>query len=157
MKARHIFLYAVLPLALLAGCSEKGIVLPAEKGEQGQYLDPYLDNLWTQVSANEEGLDIWSICEFIIEASDLEWDQKYLKVALDNLAQEQIREVGHPLLGQIPRFIGGSTDINGFDTNNVEFLLELLCLERMHWYDSLSEENRTTAQRHHRLCRDSPA
>lgn len=144
MKGINMLLCAILSLAFLAGCSEKGIVLPAEKGEQGQYLDPYLDKLWTQVSANEDGLDIWSICEFIIEASDLEWDQKYLKVALDNLAQEQIREVGHPLLGQIPRFIGGSTDINGFDTNNVEFLLELLCLERMHWYDSLSEDNRTT-------------
>lgn len=140
----YITLSIISATIAISSCSEKGLSLPAEKGETGWYLDPYLDKLWEKVSANDDGTDIYNICEFIIEASDLGWDNKYLKVALDNLASEQIREDEHPLLGQIPRLKGGSKEVSGFDTNNVQFLLELLCLERMHWYDRLSDENKST-------------
>ncbi len=144
MKQISYMLILILSATLLFSCEKETSVLPTEKGEQGWYIDPYLDNLWENVSTNADGLDIYNICEFIIEASELGWDQKYLKVALDNLAAEQIRETGHPLLGQIPRNIGGSTEPSGFDINNAEFLLELLCLERMHYYNTLSDVNKAT-------------
>lgn len=140
---KYILLFPLICTFLgLPGCSEKGTALPAAKGEEGWYIDPYLDNLWVEVRANEPGLDIWDICQFLLEASELNWDQKYLNVALTNLTQAQIRTEGHINFGQITRYIGDDTETASFDKNNVEFLIELLSLERMLYYDRLNEENR---------------
>lgn len=130
-------------LFAFSGCTDEAQLLPAAKGEQGWYVNPYLDDLWVKVRANEAGLDIWDICQFILEASDLGWDQKYLKVALTNLTDAQIRTEGHHNYGQIPRYIGGDTETTSFDKNNAEFLMELLSLERMLYYDRLDAANKT--------------
>lgn len=129
-------------LFAFSGCSDEAQLLPAAKGEQGWYVNPYLDDLWVKVKANEAGLDIWDICQFVLEASDLGWDQKYLKVALTNLTDAQIRTEGHHNYGQIPRYIGGDTETTSFDKNNAEFLMELLSLERMLYYDRLDDANK---------------
>ena len=111
------------------GCTDEAQLLPAAKGEQGWYVNPYLDDLWMKVRANEAGLDIWDICQFVLEASDLGWDQKYLKVALTNLTNAQIRTEGHHNYGQIPRYIGGDTETTSFAKNNAECPIELPTLE----------------------------
>ncbi len=142
MKKTSILLLALLTAVFWTGCTETPEALPTEKGEQGWYIDPYLDNLWTEVKANEDGLDIWNIFQFLLEASDLGWDQKYINVALQNLCDAQVRTENHPNYGQIPRYIGGDTESSSFDKNSIHFALELGSLLRMLYYDTLSDENK---------------
>ncbi len=140
MKKIYIYIILLFCSLIAVSCEKSQGALPAEKGEPGRYMDTYTESLWELVNANAAGLDIFNICEFVIEASHLGWDQKYIKVALDNLAAAQIRDESHEAYGQIPRTIGSEPN----DPNNAHFLLELLNLVRMHYYDTLSDENKTT-------------
>ncbi|MBR4850848.1 MAG: hypothetical protein IKU97_02170 [Tidjanibacter sp.] len=130
-----ICLASALPLS---SCQEDRFVLPAEKDEHGMSINPYLDNLWASVKANEAGLDTWDILQFLLEASDLGWDQKYIKVALTNLSNEQVRIEGDPYYGQNARYVAGTHT----DRNNVQFSLQLATLLKMHYWDTLNEENK---------------
>lgn len=101
-------------------------------------INPYLDNLWATVKANEAGLDTWNILQFLLEASDLGWDQKYIKVGLTNLANTQVRTEGDPYYGQNSRYVAGTYT----DRNNVQFSLQLASLLKMLYWDTLNEENK---------------
>lgn len=137
MKKIFTILFCVMLTSPMTGCQEDRFVIPAEKDEPGMSINPYLDNLWAQVKANEDGLDTWDILQFLLEASELGWDQKYINVALVNLTNEQIRVEGDSNYGQNARYVRGSVG----DKNNVQFSLQLISLLKMLYWDTLNEEN----------------
>ena len=60
------------------------MVLPTGNGEPGFNINPALDDLWVQVNASDTGFDTARYFEFILEACELGWDQKYIGVALQS-------------------------------------------------------------------------
>ncbi|MBR7130247.1 MAG: hypothetical protein IKD05_08245, partial [Tidjanibacter sp.] len=138
MKKLLSILFCLVFTLPLSSCQEDRFVLPAEKDEPGMSINPYLDNLWATVKANEAGLDTWNILQFLLEASDLGWDQKYIKVGLTNLANTQVRTEGDPYYGQNSRYVAGTYT----DRNNVQFSLQLASLLKMLYWDTLNEENK---------------
>ena len=138
MKKIVSILFCLASTLPLSSCQEDRFVLPAEKDEHGMSINPYLDNLWATVKANEAGLDTWNILQFLLEASDLGWDQKYIKLALTNLSNEQVRTEGDPYYGQNARYVAGTHT----DRNNVQFSLQLATLLKMLYWDTLNEENK---------------
>ena len=137
MKKLLSILFCLVFTLPLSSCQEDRFVLPAEKDEPGMSINPYLDNLWATVKANEAGLDTWNILQFLLEACDLGWDQKYIKVGLTNLANTQVRTEGDPYYGQNSRYVAGTYT----DRNNVQFSLQLASLLKMLYWDTLNEEN----------------
>lgn len=137
MKKTFIGIFVIVLSALAAcSCEEKGIALPAEKGEPGHNVDPRIDDLWVQVNASENGFDTTYYYDFILGASELGWDQKYIGIALKRFAALQVQEGAD--LGKVPRNVGGSLS----DENNIEFALELACVALIEYRDAFSEENR---------------
>ena len=130
------FSIAVLGGMFLAGCTEKPISLPTGTGEQGFNIDPYIDNLWLGVNESAKGFDTVQYFEFILAASELGMDQKYINVALQRFSALQSKEGA--TLGKIPRLVGGDMS----DENNIEFALELAGVALIEYYDSWSEENK---------------
>ena len=135
-------LTAAMLILSLSGCKEEGVVLPTSTGPQGWYVDPRLDNLWIDIKANQEGFDTQQYFEFLLQACAYDWDQQYLKVALTNATNAQIRTEGHINYGQIPRMLGDDTETDSFDQNNIEFAMEFGGLVRALYYDKLDAENK---------------
>ena len=55
MKKLLSILFCLVFTLPLSSCQEDRFVLPAEKDEPGMSINPYLDNLWATVKANEAG------------------------------------------------------------------------------------------------------
>lgn len=137
MKRLFIYIVTIALSAMSAcACEEKGIALPAEKGEHGHNIDPRIDDLWVQVNASETGFDTTNYFDFVLAASELGWDQKYIGVALKRFAALQVQEGVN--LGKVPRTVGGDFS----DENNIEFALEMACVALIKYRDGFSEENK---------------
>ena len=102
---KRLFRIMMLPLFLIAGCTDSIAVLPAEKGEPGFNKDPRTDDLWIQVNASDDGFDTTYYFDFILSACHLGMDAKYIKVALQRFCDQQVKEL--PDLGKVPRTVGG--------------------------------------------------
>ena len=124
---------------LSVSCSDSPVALPTARGEQGWYVDPYLDDLWTSVDASLEGFDTQQYFEFMVEATDLGWDMKYIRTALEKVSAVQVREEGHINYGQVPRYLGNDVDSRSFDKNCIEFALQYGSLMYRLYYDRLDE------------------
>lgn len=135
MKRMTIYMMA-LSMVLLQGCVEKGIALPTGTGEPGFNISPRVDQLWEQVNASDVGFDTAQYFEFLLEACELGWDQKYINVTLKRFIETQIQS--GPDLGKVPRYVGGDYS----DVNNIEFALELAGPALIKYYPSWSDENK---------------
>ena len=132
-----IIIVTLVSMAILSGCDEKAVALPAEKGEPGFNKDPRVDALWVAVNASDDGFDTTGYFDFILEACHLGMDMKYVKVALQRF--NDIQEKVLPNLGKVPRYVGGDLG----DENNIEFALELACPALIEYYDGWPEDVRT--------------
>lgn len=130
------FAFLTLVLATFCSCDDKGVALPAKKGEPGFNIDPHVDDLWNQVNASEDGFDTTYYFDFILAACHLGWDQKYIKVALQRFSDLQVKE--GPNMGKVPRNVGGDYS----DENNIEFALELAVVALIEYYDDWNDENK---------------
>lgn len=120
----------------MSGCQEKPVVLPVAAGEPGFNISPRMDELWMQVNASETGFDTAQYYEFILEASALGVDQKYINIALTRFKDQQVKSGAD--MGKVPRYVGGDYS----DENNIEFALELAGPALIEYYPSWSEENK---------------
>lgn len=133
---------AVAVMFASVSCIEdEGVVLPTDEGEQGWYVDPALDELWLNVKESADGFDTQQYFEFLLEATHLGWNQEYLRTALENASQAQVRTEGHINYGQLPRYVGGDIESASFDKNSILFALEFGALVRQLYYDKLDAEN----------------
>lgn len=135
MKSAH-YLFCLLAAFLMMGCEEEATVLPTGKGEKGFNIDPYIDALWDNVNASENGFDTAQYFEFVLGACHLGYDQKYIGVALKRFTEVQVKE--GPSLGKVPRYVGGDYS----DENNIEFALELAGPAMIEYYPQWSAENK---------------
>jgi len=126
----------VLLTVLFMSCQEKPVVLPTGTGELGFNINPALDELWVQVNASDTGFDTARYFEFILEACELGWDQKYIGVALKQFCNQQVQEGAS--MGEVPRYVGGDYS----DKNNIEFALELAGPALIEYYPQWSAENK---------------
>lgn len=131
----HISGMVLLALAcLVSSCDNDVYVLPAGKGEPGFNIDPRTDELWTQVNSSDEGFDTTNYFDFILSASHLGMDSKYIKVALQRFCAQQVTEL--PDLGKVPRYVGGDYS----DENNIEFALELAGPALIEYYNDWPDD-----------------
>ena len=121
---------------MLHGCQEKPVVLPTGTGEPGFNINPSLDQLWVEVNASDTGFDTARYFEFILEACELGWDQKYIGVALQRFCEQQVQE--GVSMGEVPRYVGG----NYSDKNNIEFALELAGPALIEYYPEWTDANK---------------
>ena len=133
---RLMNMITILLIGLLAGCQEKPVVLPTGNGEPGFNINPALDELWVQVNASDTGFDTARYFEFILEACELGWDQKYIGVALQRFLDQQVKEGAS--MGEVPRYVGGDYS----DKNNIEFALELAGPALIEYYPKWTPENK---------------
>ena len=126
----------ILAVLILGACEKEPVVLPTGTGEAGFNIDPRIDNLWHEVNASADGFDTTNYFDFILSASELGMDQKYITVALKRFTALQSRDGA--TMGKIPRTIGGDMS----DENNVEFALELACPALIEYYDTWNDENK---------------
>ena len=136
MKKTMNILMTLLSGLMLMACQEKPVVLPTGQGEPGFNINPALDELWVQVNASDTGFDTARYFEFILEACELGWDQKYIGVALKRFCEQQVQE--GTSMGEVPRYVGGDYS----DKNNIEFALELAGPALIEYYPQWTEENK---------------
>ena len=134
-KSMNIFM-SLLAVVMFVGCQEKPVVLPTGTGEPGFNIHPALDELWVQVNASDTGFDTARYFEFVLEACELGWDQKYIGVALKQFCNQQVQEGAS--MGEVPRYVGGDYS----DKNNIEFALELAGPALIEYYPQWSAENK---------------
>ena len=134
-KSMNIFM-SLLAAVMFVGCQEKPVVLPTGTGEPGFNVNPALDELWVQVNASDTGFDTARYFEFVLEACELGWDQKYIGVALKQFCNQQVQE--GVSMGEVPRYVGGDYS----DKNNIEFALELAGPALIEYYPQWSVENK---------------
>ena len=134
-KSMNIFM-SLLAAVMFVGCQEKPVVLPTGTGEPGFNVNPALDELWVQVNASDTGFDTARYFEFVLEACELGWDQKYIGVALKQFCNQQVQEGAS--MGEVPRYVGGDYS----DKNNIEFALELAGPALIEYYPQWSAENK---------------
>ena len=134
-KSMNIFM-SLLAAVMFVGCQEKPVVLPTGTGEPGFNVNPALDELWVQVNASDTGFDTARYFEFVLEACELGWDQKYIGVALKQFCNQQVQE--GVSMGEVPRYVGGDYS----DKNNIEFALELAGPALIEYYPQWSAENK---------------
>ena len=134
-KTMNIFMILLSSL-MLHGCQEKPVVLPTGTGEPGFNINPSLDQLWVEVNASDTGFDTARYFEFILEACELGWDQKYIGVALQRFCEQQVQE--GVSMGEVPRYVGG----NYSDKNNIEFALELAGPALIEYYPEWTDANK---------------
>jgi len=120
----------------LSACEAEPVVLPTGTGDKGFNIDPRLDALWEEVNASAIGFDTTNYFDFILGASELGWDQKYINIALKRFIAQQITEGTN--MGKVPRNVGGDYS----DENNIEFALELAGPALIEYYPEWSSENK---------------
>ena len=120
----------------IISCEADSVALPTGTGEPGFNIDPRLDALWEAVNASETGFDTTQYFDFILGASELGWDQKYINTALKRFADQQIKEGAD--IGKVPRLVDGDYS----DENNIEFALELACPALIEYYPKWNAENK---------------
>lgn len=133
-------------VVLASSCTVDPIRLPVTPDPEAPYSLPALDDLWTQVKANNDGLESRDIAEFLLQATAYNWSQNRLKLALLNLTDLQIRDSSDPIYGQYYgnfHFAKGDAE-NGvsIDENAAEFCMEKLAVLRKLYYGNLNEENK---------------
>ena len=129
-------MFALVASLLMSACEEKPVCLPTGTGEPGHNMDPRVDNLWNDVNASADGFDTTYYFDFIIEACELGWDQKYINVALKRILDVQIKEGENE--GTLPRTVGGGVD----DRNNIEFIFELIGPTLIEYYPDWTDDNK---------------
>ncbi len=134
-KSMNIFM-SLLAAVMFVGCQEDPVALPTGTGEPGFNINPALDELWVQVNASDTGFDTARYFEFILEACELGWDQKYIGIALKQFCAQQVQE--GVSMGEVPRYVGGDYS----DKNNIEFALELAGPALIEYYPDWTAENK---------------
>ena len=140
---------SVMLLGLLfsvTSCTVDPIRLPVTPDPEAPYSLPALDDLWTEVKANNDGLESRDIAEFLLQATAYNWSQNRLKLALTNLTDLQIRDASDPTYGRYYgnfHFAKGNAEKGvSIDENAAEFCMEKLAVLRKLYYGNLNEENK---------------
>ena len=136
MKKIMNMMFVLAASIMMGACSEDPVALPTGTGEPGFNINPRVDNLWNDVNASADGYDTTCYFEFILEACELGWDQKYINIALKRFNALQAKD--GDMMGKVPRYVGGDMS----DENNIEFALELACPALIEYYADWTDENK---------------